>query len=69
MDRAIYLGDGAYATLEVGGDLMLTTGSHLRDDAESAMWIDPQGVKKLLSFLDNPMLGDEVLPALTHPPK
>ena len=61
MARAIYLGDGAYATLEDDGDLMLTTGSHLRNDAESAMLIDPVGVKKLLSFLGNPMLGQHVL--------
>ena len=66
--RAIYLGDGAYATLEDDGDLMLTIGSHLRNDAESAMWINPPGIKKLLSFLENPMLGDEVQ-LLRRPPE
>lgn len=69
MARAIYLGDGAYATLEDDGDLMLTDGSHLRNEAESVMWIDPPGIKKLLSFLENPMLGDEVSQLLTSPPE
>lgn len=58
--RAIYLGDGVYATLQADGGLMLTSGSHRQNEADSAMWLDAARFKRLQQFLANPRLGDEV---------
>ena len=62
-DYATYLGDGAYATMQANGSLMITTGHHLEHKADAAMWLGETEIKKLIEFLVSPSeVGDLVHP-------
>lgn len=58
--RAIHLGDGAYATLQDDGDMVLTSGTHELHLATNVIFLDPRGINKLLEFIKNPLLGDVI---------
>jgi hypothetical protein len=62
MAKAIYLGDGAYATLSGDGDMVITAGSHVIEEASDRVFLEPSGIAKLRAFIDNPALGDDVEP-------
>lgn len=45
-----YLGDGVYASVK-HGMVMLTTGHHLEEQAEKVIWLEPDVIKALHTYL------------------
>ncbi len=58
--RSLHLGDGAYASLNDWGQLIITANHHDPDEIRDRVYLEPYAVKRLLQFIDNPNLGDEV---------
>lgn len=50
-NNAEYLGDGAYVHQNDVQDVVLTTGSHLVEDANDIVVLDPEGLTRLLVWL------------------
>jgi hypothetical protein len=50
-DKAIYLGDGAYASFNEFGDLHVTANHHDPDIATDTVSIERASVKALIEFL------------------
>lgn len=42
MIKPDYLGDGVYATAQMGGSVLLTTGHHLENYADSVIVLEPE---------------------------
>ena len=50
MITAEYLGDGVYASYDSYA-ITLTTGSHLEEEADTVIWLEPEVVEALLRFI------------------
>ena len=50
MIKAEYLGDGVYASYDSYA-ITLTTGSHLEEEADTVIWLEPEVVEALLRFI------------------
>jgi len=50
-DKAVHLGDGAYASVTAEGDLCISANHHDPAYASDAVYIDRDGYAKLLNFL------------------
>jgi hypothetical protein len=50
MENTEYLGDGVYATYDSYA-ITLTTGSHLEEEADTIIWLEPEVVEALLRFI------------------
>jgi hypothetical protein len=57
MENPIYLGDAVYATILDTGSLMLTTGSHRKDEASDTIYLEPSVWESLVRFVAS--RGDE----------
>jgi len=49
--KAIHIGDGAYASVGVYGDLLITANHHEPDKATDVVIIEPQAVINLDAFI------------------
>ena len=49
-----YLGDGVYASIK-NGMIMLSTGSHIEDDAEHVIWLEPEVAIELKKYIEQTM--------------
>ena len=50
-NKATYLGDGAYVSVDQSGDLVITANDHDPDQATDAVYIDRAAALVLLDFL------------------
>jgi len=48
----VYLGDSVYAQLDGCGDIILTTDSHLRSQAQNVIVLEPEVCNRLREYLD-----------------
>ena len=51
MSKSTYLGDGAFASLDDSGEIVITAGHHLRHQATDVVVIDTLSVQQLVRFL------------------
>jgi len=49
--RTIHIGDGAYASIDANGDLLITANHHDPDKATDVVVVEPQAVIKLAAFI------------------
>jgi hypothetical protein len=49
--QAIHLGNGAYASIGLGGELVITANDHDPDIATDAVYIEPSRIKDLIEFI------------------
>ena len=49
--RAIHIGDGAYASIDANGDLLITANHHEQDQATDVVAIESQAVSTLAAFI------------------
>ena len=51
MPKSVYLGDAVYASWDVDGNIILTTGSHRREEAGNLIFLEPAVQEALLKAL------------------
>ena len=51
VDKAVYLGDGAYASVdELGDDIAISANHHESMAATATVYLTPEALRKLISF-------------------
>jgi len=61
--KAVHLGDGAYASLDEYGELIITADHHEPAQASAAVFMTPAGAQRLVDFIQK-----EVVPAPANNP-
>ena len=49
--KAIHIGDGAYASIDANGDLLITANHHEQDQATDVVAIESRAVSTLAAFI------------------
>ena len=50
--QALYLGDGVYVQLNDFGDVILTTGTHIRAEADNTIVLEAEVLQMLIEYLN-----------------
>jgi len=56
--KATHLGDGAYASVDAYGDLVLTANHHDPDKATDVVVVEPRAVSNLAAFIKEHLQGE-----------